>query len=286
MKISVIVPTYKPQSYLWECLDSLRNQTFPKEDFEILLILNGCKDPYQSQIENYIFKNEIQNLRLIQTNQPGVSNARNIGLDSAIGDYIAFIDDDDYVSPYYLEGLYKKVYPETISLCYPYAFNDDYPDIQLPYSKTDIFEFYSNKKVNIKILSKVRKYFSGPCMKLIPMSIIQDRRFDVRLKNGEDSLFMFLISDRIKNITFSSDNAIYYRRFRINSAFTSKRSLYDVVKNFLYLNLSYFKIYIRGFYKYNFLFFITRILALIKGLVKLINFTTLYFLHDTHKKNY
>lgn len=102
MKISVIIPTYKPQSYLWECLDSLRNQTFPKSDFEIFLILNGCKDPYQSQIENYLLIHEICNLRLIQTDQLGVSNARNIGLDCANGDYITFIDDDDYVSPYYL----------------------------------------------------------------------------------------------------------------------------------------------------------------------------------------
>ena len=269
MKISVIIPTYKPQSYLWECLDSLRNQTFSKSDFEIILILNGCKDPYQSQIENYLLIHEICNLRLIQTDQLGVSNARNIGLDYAIGDYVTFIDDDDYVSPYYLEGLYKKVSPETISLCYPYAFNDDYPDIQLPYSKTDIFEFYSNKKVNIKISSKVRKYFSGPGMKLIPMSFIQGRRFDIRFNNGEDTLFMFLISDRIKNITFSSDNAIYYRRFRTNSAFMSKRSFYKRVMNSLRLILSFSKIYFTHFTQYNFIFYITRVLGQIKGLLVL-----------------
>lgn len=269
MKISVIIPTYKPQSYLWECLNSLRCQTLSKDDFEILLILNGCLEPYQSQIEDYLLTNELPNLRLIHTYHSGVSNARNIGLDSAKGDYIAFIDDDDYVSNSYLEELYKKVTPNTISLCYPYAFNDGYPDIQLPYTKTDVFEFYRHNKGTFNLSSKVRKYFSGPCMKLIPMSFIQGRRFDIRFNNGEDTLFMFLISDRIKNITFSSDNAIYYRRFRTNSAFMSKRSFYKRVMNSLRLILSFSKIYFKHFTQYNFIFYITRVLGQIKGLLVL-----------------
>ena len=53
MKISVIIPSYKPQEYLWQCLDSLCSQTFPKEDFELILVLNGCKEPYYEQIKAY-----------------------------------------------------------------------------------------------------------------------------------------------------------------------------------------------------------------------------------------
>ena len=133
--ISVIIPTYKPQSYLWECLDSLRCQTFPVDNFEVLLILNGCRDPYQSQIEDYLLKSGMTNVRIIQTDQAGVSNARNMGLDNAIGDYVAFVDDDDYVSPTYLEELYAKASPDTISLCYPYAFKDGYSEKQIPHLK-------------------------------------------------------------------------------------------------------------------------------------------------------
>ncbi|MCF2604299.1 glycosyltransferase family 2 protein [Parabacteroides distasonis] len=54
MKIFVIIPTYKPQAYLWECLDSMVAQTFPKEEFEVILVLNGCTEPYKSDIERYI----------------------------------------------------------------------------------------------------------------------------------------------------------------------------------------------------------------------------------------
>ena len=144
MKISVIIPSYKPKGYLWECLESLYNQTFPSNDFEILLVLNGCCEPYKSQIEEFLKGKDMCNVCLIQTNQLGVSNARNIGLDRAKGDYITFIDDDDYVSPSYLEELYEKALPDTISLCYPYAFNDGSPEIQLPY--------YNHKSIRLLLL--------------------------------------------------------------------------------------------------------------------------------------
>lgn len=60
MKISVIIPTYKPKAYLWECLDSLVAQTFAKKDFEVLLVLNGCLEPYRSEIEHILKKINIK----------------------------------------------------------------------------------------------------------------------------------------------------------------------------------------------------------------------------------
>ena len=103
IKISVIIPTYKPQTYLWECLDSLRNQTLSHNDFEIIIVLNGCTEPWKSQISRYIAtKMQSMNVKFIHTEQAGVSNARNIALDLVKGEYVTFIDDDDLVSPSYL----------------------------------------------------------------------------------------------------------------------------------------------------------------------------------------
>ena len=259
MKISVIVPTYKPKAYLWECLDSLVAQTFTKDDFEVLLVLNGCSEPYKSKIEAYIAKyKDIINIRFTQTETPGVSNARNIALDNATGDYITFIDDDDYVSPCYLEELYAKASPSTISLCSPYAFNDESPEIQLPYGITDAYEYCTEKGCN-KIACRVRKYFSGPSMKLIPIDFIQDRRFDIRFKNGEDSIFMFLISDKFKKMAFTSKKAVYYRRFREGSAVTTKRPKKEEILNSLKCMNEYTKIFFRG--GYSLYFYMSRIIA-------------------------
>lgn len=260
MKVSIIIPTYKPQDYIWECLDSIKDQTFPKEDFELILVLNGCKEPYYSQIRNYIEQNlSGYNVNFIQTDQGGVSNARNIALDVAKGEYVTFIDDDDYISSKYIEELYKKAAPDTISLCYPYAFNDGYPEVQLQnFGLNSVYEQYYYRNNN-NISSKVRKYFNGPCMKLIPMSFIQDRRFDVRFKNGEDSLFMFLISDKIKNLSFTSKDAIYYRRYREGSAVMKARSTKERISNNINCIKEYTKIYFSG--KYDLLFYISRIIA-------------------------
>ena len=258
MKVSVIIPSYKPQGYLWECLDSLYSQTFPKKDFEVILVLNGCDEPYQSQIKNYIDCHKELNIKYIHTLQGGVSNARNIALDKACGEYVTFIDDDDLVSPTYLNQLYNKANPITVVLSYPYAFDDGHLESQLSYHITDVYEQY-NETENIRISSKVRKYFSGPCMKLIPMSFIQGRRFDCRLKNGEDTLFMFLISDCIENIQFASKDAVYYRRNRINSAVNRKRSFKDIMhSNFLQIR-TYLKYYLKNPFNYNILFLLSRI---------------------------
>lgn len=267
IKISVIVPTYKPQDYLWECLDSLVKQTFPKKYFEIIIVLNGCTEPWKRQIEEFICQKMLEmNVHFIHTEKGGVSNARNIALDIAAGEYVTFIDDDDFVSQRYLEILYANATSDTISLCYPYAFNDGDVQHQLEYSITSQYDKIS--ALGKQSFTRARKYFSGPCMKLIPMSFIQDRRYDIRFKNGEDSLFMFLISDRFKYVDFTDHSATYYRRYRLNSAITYNRNKHYVVVNSIKIILTYFKYYFKHPLRYNMLFFATRILATIKSVFK------------------
>ena len=79
MKISVIIPSYKPGEYIKECLSSLKRQTLSADDFEIVVVLNGCDAPYQSVLEKYIQEENIVNAHVIHTDTPGVSNARNVG---------------------------------------------------------------------------------------------------------------------------------------------------------------------------------------------------------------
>lgn len=264
MKISVIVPTYRPQTYLWECLNSLCLQTLPKEDFEVILVLNGCCEPYKTQIQQYLNEHPELNVHFIQIDQGGVSNARNIALEVAKGEYVTFVDDDDFVSPEFLFELYKVATPELVSVCRPFAFIDgggekkDYPIVRV------YAELY---RKGITTSYKVRKYFSGPCMKLIPMSFIQDRRFDVRFKNGEDSIFMFLISDRIEKIIFSDPKSVYYRRFRKGSAVTVNRTQWQIISNNLKMIGVYCGIYFRAPWNYNIGLFVTRILSAIHSMM-------------------
>lgn len=264
MKVSVIVPTYKPQAYLWECLDSIYNQTFPKTDYELVLVLNGCNEPYNTQIKEWLSQHSDLQVQYIQTDEGGVSNARNIALDKAKGEYITFIDDDDLISPAYLEELYEKVTPDTVSLCYPFAFNDGQIEEQIPYSITYTYNYCIEHKCN-KLSSRARKYFSGPCMKLIPMSFIQGRRYDVRFKNGEDSLFMFLISDKIDKVAFTSKKAVYYRRYRTGSAVSVHRNTKERIINNVRSIREYVRMYLNG--GYSTFFFLTRLVAETRGII-------------------
>src|SRR5665647_928033 len=113
MKISVIIPTYAPGNYLFECLNSLEDQTLPKDLYEVLIVINGLKEPWYDSISEYISKSEMT-ISLYYTADKGVSNARNIALDKITSDYVAFIDDDDLLSPAYLQGLVAVADKDTI----------------------------------------------------------------------------------------------------------------------------------------------------------------------------
>ena len=115
MVISVIIPTFQPKSYLKDCLNSLNKQSLSHEMFEILIVLNGKRDPYEEQIRQYISFFPTLSCRLIYYEKNGVSNARNKGLDEAIGEYICFIDDDDMVTESYLDELLAKASEKTIA---------------------------------------------------------------------------------------------------------------------------------------------------------------------------
>lgn len=266
MKISVIIPTYKPQDYLWQCLDSLYRQSFSKADYEVILVLNGCHEPWFSDIQKFI-ADHMQGVcvNFLHTNEPGVSNARNLALDYAKGEYITFIDDDDYVSVDYLSELYTIATRNTIALAYPYVFDDGKEGIQKNHSITNVYNKLCTCRASHYF--KAKEYFSGPWMKLIPQAMINSRRFDKKLHNGEDSVFLFQISDKYGLVATASKKAVYYRRYRKDSAVTRKHRRMYVIKNSFYMIWCYVKCYVARPYKYNFLFFITRIMGALRVMI-------------------
>ena len=98
-KISVIVPVYNVEQYLCRCVDSILAQTFP--DFELLLIDDGSKDRSGEMCDEYAGKDE--RVRVFHKENGGVSVARNVGIENATGEYICFIDSDDWVEAEYFQ---------------------------------------------------------------------------------------------------------------------------------------------------------------------------------------
>lgn len=260
MNISVIIPTYRPQSYIWECLDSLCQQTLDKECFEIIIVLNGEKEPWYEDIQDYIAKQN-HHIVLLHTKQPGVSNARNMALDVARGEYITFVDDDDYLSPSYLEELLSVASPTNIALSNSIAIDESLSPIESVYEQA----YRRLSQQGNMPFQRARKFFSGPWMKLIHRDMIGSRRFDIQFKNGEDALFMFLISDRFQTVSFTSPKAIYYRRMRSNGAHAM--SISQTWCNAMRLMRAYSSIYWTHTREYSFRFYFTRLLGAIHQII-------------------
>ena len=107
MKVSVIVPVYNVEEYLSKCLDSLASQTL--KEMEVLIVNDGSPDNSQKIIDKYVKK--YHNMKSYIKENGGLSDARNYGLKYAKGEYIAFLDSDDYVT----NDMYQKMYDKAVS---------------------------------------------------------------------------------------------------------------------------------------------------------------------------
>lgn len=262
MNISIIIPTYKPGSYLKDCLESINNQTMDKKCFEVIIVLNGVIKPYIEYIYSLTKMYDFNSV-VIPTETPGVSNARNLGLSRTQGEYVCFIDDDDKISPSYLENLYSKATPNNIVASNVKAFYNNSNKTENDYIAS-AYKKLINKNSPLSVL-KGRKFMSSSCCKIISRRIIQDVRFDTNLKIGEDSVFMAEISKKVKSIVLSDSSAIYYRRLRAGSASRVKQPIFKKCNIVCKLLKKYTKMLTPS---YNIPFIATRIVAALLKLAR------------------
>lgn len=204
-KISVIVPVYKVEKYLPKCIESILQQTFT--DFELLLIDDGSPDSSGKICDEYAAKDS--RIRVFHKENGGVSSARNLGLDNAKGEWISFIDADDWISNDFLSFDYKEA--DVIQKSY-----------QMIRQSGEVIETYhlqssiiNDKKVLYKFY--VNKRNNALWDKIIAKKLIGNRRFDINIKIGEDFLFFLGLVPSINTYLFS-DKGCYYYLNRSNSA--------------------------------------------------------------------
>ncbi len=102
--ISIIVPVYKVEKYLSKCIDSIINQTY--KNLEIILVDDGSPDNCPKICDGYAKKDK--RIKIIHKENGGLSSARNAGLDIMTGEFVAFLDSDDYIEPTYIEIMAEK----------------------------------------------------------------------------------------------------------------------------------------------------------------------------------
>ncbi len=114
MKLSIVVPIYKVESYLRKCVDSLLNQDLSKEDYEIILVDDGSPDRCGEICDEYASR--YANIRVVHRKNGGLSAARNSGIEVAQGKYIQFVDSDDYLEPNVLKTLIEKMETDNLDV--------------------------------------------------------------------------------------------------------------------------------------------------------------------------
>lgn len=134
-KVSVIVPVYNVEAYLERCLNSLVNQTL--QDIEIIVVDDGSTDGSSDIIQTFV--NKYGNIRSFQKKNGGLSDARNYGVRQATGEYIGFVDSDDYVEENMYEILYYKAKSEQSQIveCNLRHTYDNFEDIEIGKKITD-----------------------------------------------------------------------------------------------------------------------------------------------------
>ena len=103
--ISIVVPIYNVEKYINKCINSILNQTF--YEFELILVDDGSKDQSGKICDEYLIKDN--RVKVIQKKNGGLSSARNTGLNIAVGEYVIFIDSDDFINKNMIEILYKSI---------------------------------------------------------------------------------------------------------------------------------------------------------------------------------
>ena len=227
--ISIIVPIYNVEKYLKQCLDSIQDQSY--QNFECLLINDGSPDNSADICKEYVSKDP--RFRYIEKENGGVSSARNLGLEHSKGEYITFIDSDDWVDSDYLEVLYKSL-------------TDEKADVAVStYKQFNMDD--NNYYVHSYQRGYEKKIFTGPelidefialdtfdhsyrfvCGKLVRKCLLDKIAFNEKTTLGEDMEFwlkLYLISNKI---VYVNRDSYVYRVDNVNRHFGLEKIRSDI----------------------------------------------------------
>lgn len=204
--VSVIIPTYNSGDKLDRCLKSIADQSYT--DFECIIVDDGSSDG-SAEMARDNFKSDSRFKFIFQSNS-GVSSARNIGITNALGDFISFVDSDDFVDPNHIENLVTCLGNSDLSICgYLCHMGTNINEVN-PHTSTNIM-FTDSFVPDIANFLRCNAFF-GPCAKLYRKSIIASNniRFPNGIDYGEDLLFNFSYLNHCKKISSSSHTTYHY----------------------------------------------------------------------------
>ena len=218
--ISIIIPVYNVEQYLPKCLDSILAQTY--KNLEIILVNDGSQDNSGKICDDYAKKDT--RIKVIHQKNGGVAAARNMGLSIANGEWIGFLDSDDWIEQDMFEYLLNLTlkYDADVAQCGIF-FEDNINIKEIQYPKKEYFAPYGIEKFTN---SDMQLIINSVCNKLYRADIIRDIRYDTNYPIGEDLLFNIEVMLKINGIVFGilrKYHYIYYKDSTSHLAPTLKK---------------------------------------------------------------
>lgn len=225
--ISIIIPVYNMERYISNCLDSLINSTY--KNLEILLIDDGSKDNSPQICDEYAAKDS--RIKVVHKPNGGVSSARNVGIDMMSGDYVHFLDPDDWMAIDTYKNVIGHLQRTNADVCFintTHEYADGTPSsLRTP----DIGDGLYNRSALLKYIIGFRgfnniwtSYYFSSTNKIMKSSIIKDEnityKFDENFAYLEDGIFVMSILHRIET-GYIDTNGYYHRRMHNESAMGS-----------------------------------------------------------------
>lgn len=230
IKISIIVPVYNVEKYLQKCIDTLINQTY--KNIEIILYDDGSTDDSYKICTRASTKDK--RIILLKGNNAGPAIARNNSLKYATGQYVTFVDSDDYVESQYVENMVKELYREDVDIVIA-----GFEKVSKSFSKKYFLQESSgNREKFIKTLPKLMEkcLVQGPCWKLFKLEIIRKNGvyFNNSWKLGEDAFFVYSYIKYVKS--YSTVPCTCYKYIVRNSNSLSQIYTLEKITNNIYLS--------------------------------------------------
>lgn len=228
MKISIIVPGFNVEKYIKQCLDSVVCQTL--KDFEVICVNDGSTDRTLEVMQEYAKHDE----RFVVVDKPngGLSSARNAGLGIVKGEFVLFLDSDDYIKPETLETLYLKAVENNCDVVFYSAdvffeseeVKKQHGSYLTYYDKNEVYtEVFEGRKLYARQIEN-KDFRSSACMQLIRHQFLVEK--EIYFYEGilhEDNLFTVQVLAFAKKACVIEDK-LYMRRVRENSIMTKRKS--------------------------------------------------------------
>ena len=235
-RLSIIIPVYNAEKYISACIDSVLMQSF--RDFELILINDGSQDNSGSICDSYSVKDN--RIKVIHQGNKGVSEARNTGIDISSGEFITFIDSDDYIEPQYLNNF---SFSEDIDFeIQGFEINHIYAPERNLVIKPQLTKICSLKETYVE--SELKKLSRGPVCKLFRNKIIKQHalKFPADISYGEDAIFVkkYLLCCTGLARTIS-EASYYYNDYNNTMSLTKRRHSYRSYYTYAWTDYNLYK---------------------------------------------